>query len=641
MRGAYRTKLAAGISFILIAGLMVGGMAWATVATLELAKYNVREEHRRNTLWAVSEMDRYVSGVLESEAARPYTDYMDYHTAEPVAVWSEDRRVRDADLAVLRSPIYEMGPAKDWIDLYFQVYEDGTWRSPQVPRDSAVWMVESVSEAFPAPRTNAALERLREELPVTELWDRIDRAAERDRVHAVGPGETSQSQGTSESESAVVRHSHPHPPSWSDFQRRSQVKNAAQRRSVPPSQCIPMRLVEYHRADESPEGIAPDSQDEFTCLPPVYVGVSPDPMVTFWLGGNGTDELRLVFARTGYENDKEVKQGFTANWSRLKADVLGRIARWFPEADLKPTREGWVIDPATSETVMTSIPARLEVPGIPGGVAMAAWSNVGGALSLTWALTLAVLALCGWGLRNLVALTERRMQFAYAVTHELRTPLTTFRLYADMLSAGLVPEESRQEYLDTLNRESIRLSSLVESVLEYARLENHRVRLSPVETNAGALLETVAEVLEKRCRENSIEARTESEVEDGTIVHTDLDLITQITGVLVNNACRHTRGTSDPVVLVRLSGDDSKLHLDVIDSGCGIERADARAVFKPFRRGRKASTSAQGGIGLGLSLARNWAALLGGRLDLIARHHATYGGAHFRLTIPMRIASSA
>ena len=52
------------------------------------------------------------------------------------------------------------------------------------------------------------------------------------------------------------------------------------------------------------------------------------------------------------------------------------------------------------------------------------------------------------------------------------------------------------------------------------------------------------------------------------------------------------------------------------------------------RRGRDADRSARGGVGLGLALARNWADLLGGRLDLIARHHPQYHGAHFRLTLP-------
>ncbi len=92
-------------------------------------------------------------------------------------------------------------------------------------------------------------------------------------------------------------------------------------------------------------------------------------------------------------------------------------------------------------------------------------------------------------------------------------------------------------------------------------------------------------------------------------------------------------------MLVRLGSEDGALQLDVIDSGPGINRADARAIFRPFRRGRGADKAAQGGIGLGLALARSWANLLGGRLELMARHHPQYGGAHFRLTIPAQVRS--
>ena len=74
--------------------------------------------------------------------------------------------------------------------------------------------------------------------------------------------------------------------------------------------------------------------------------------------------------------------------------------------------------------------------------------------------------------------------------------------------------------------------------------------------------------------------------------------------------------------------------MDVVDTGPGIERKDVRSIFKPFRRGSDADRSARGGIGLGLALARSWASLLGGRLDLIAGNHPKLGGAHFRLTIP-------
>ena len=99
------------------------------------------------------------------------------------------------------------------------------------------------------------------------------------------------------------------------------------------------------------------------------------------------------------------------------------------------------------------------------------------------------------------------------------------------------------------------------------------------------------------------------------------------------------RGAERATVAVFLSGENGRVHLDVIDSGPGVPRRDARTIFKPFRRGRGADAAAKGGIGLGLALARSWAGLMGGRLDLVARHHPEHGGAHFRLTIPARLPS--
>jgi signal transduction histidine kinase len=248
--------------------------------------------------------------------------------------------------------------------------------------------------------------------------------------------------------------------------------------------------------------------------------------------------------------------------------------------------------------------------------------------------------IAGWGVMNLVALTERRMQFAYAVTHELRTPLTTFRLYSDMLSAGLVPEDRRQEDLDPLNRESVRHSTMVESGLESARLENRQARLHLRETDGTTLLHTVGETLDKRCAENGVEGRKVNEIRNGLKIRTDVDLVSQITGVLINNACRHARSAKTPAVLLRLGGENGRVTVDVVDSGPGVDRADSRRIFKPFRRGRDADKAARGGIGLGLALARNWASLLGGRLDLVHRHDPELGGAHFRLSIPTQTTES-
>jgi signal transduction histidine kinase len=320
----------------------------------------------------------------------------------------------------------------------------------------------------------------------------------------------------------------------------------------------------------------------------------------------------------------------------LRGSLLSEIQDAFPKADLVPVSD---VD-APAEDRMATLPVRL-VPGeFPVVPAAAVWEKVRFTLVTSWMAAIGVLAAAGIGFRNLVALTERRLQFAYAVTHELRTPLTTFQLYSDMLAAGLVPEESRQEYFETLNKESKRLSDLVEGVLEYARLENQKVTLHPALTTAPGLMQIISDQIAERCKRHGVTLKTENTVENGLLIRTDVDLIKQITGVLVNNACRHAGDSSDPTVIVRVEAEDDRLHLDVIDTGPGIERADARLVFRPFRRGRHAEKKAQSGIGLGLALARGWATLLGGRLELAARRHPQHGGAHFRLSIPRESAGA-
>ena len=617
MSDSKKGLLAATIVFVLIAVVVVGGMSWATVTQLRLAEVKAAAAHRSEVSTAVWRIEEHVSGLLASEAARPYTDYVGLHTVEPLAAWSEDGHRVDADTVVLPSPIALSGPPYDWIELYFYVDEDGQWDSPQIWDD------------FTAPhRACSTLDWLKRVLPVAELADRIAKARERDSPLYVASGEpheqTVQVIHRFPSSSDAVRSKR-----RSEYQRRSRSRIAAQLKLLPLSQCVEQGHI-YLRDIAAMEG------NIYASSEPVFVGISVDPMATFWLDPRPGEGPKLAFVRTGHEDDKVVYQGFVGDWNRLKPDLLVLIDDLFPEADLQPVPGDRPPDFEGSELELSAIPVRLTGPDVTDTGAADARRSVLGVLVITWVAALAVLAVAGWGVRNLVALTNRRLRFAYAVTHELRTPLTTFRLYSDMLSTGLVPDESKQEYLDTLNRESQRLSSLVKGVLEYARLENRRVRLNPVDTNAPSLLSVVSEALQKRCEENGVEGRTKNDVPDGRSVRTDVDLVNQIAGVLLDNAARHARGSKEPAVLLHLTSDNGDLHLDVIDTGPGVNRGDARTIFKPFRRGRGADAAAQRGIGLGLALARSWANLLGGRLDLASRHHPEYGGAHFRLTIPAK-----
>jgi len=634
MRGFRRGRVAAAAGFLLVASVVLGGMSWATLATLELQKRTVEDEHRTRMSKAVWRMDSYMGGILDGEMHRPFTDYFPFYTDVPLAAWSTKPADVDVDYVLLTSKLLESGPPHKWIDFYFQVDEDGNWSSPEHPSHSAPWIIPESAHARSL-KVCDSLAWLEEALPVADLIERVAEARERDEIgdEITTPPRPSRAEiGRRHDEALssvqVERHK--------EYLQRGLTKLASQLRSRAQQQCV----NPSHSEDDIADIVSIDHvQDDHAHL--ATVGVYGEHLATFWIQGAPTPHSKLAFVRTAYKDAKIFHQGFISDWQTLKDDLLRKAAPILADADLQPAPDNVPPDPELSDITLNTIPARLRIPDLdPADTAALAWMNVRGMLLASWSVAGAVLVVAGIGFRNLIALTERRMQFAYAVTHELRTPLTTFRLYADMLSGGLVPEESKQEYVETLNRESVRLAGLVEGVLEYARLENHKVRLNARDTNAEALLASVSETLRKRCGEYGIEPRTDNAMTNGLAVRTDVDVVNQIAGVLINNACRHTAEAENPLVLVKLMYDDGKIHLDVIDSGPGIHHRDARRIFKPFRRGRGADATAQGGIGLGLALARSWANLLGGNLHLVARRHRQYGGAHFRLTIPAQVRST-
>jgi signal transduction histidine kinase len=558
--------------------------------------------------------------IINTEAARPFKEYFDHWTAQPDVVLLDDGRQLNPDLVSVQFPseLSKRNPPYGWMDLHFVITPQGLLDSPQIPDSRGGWPAEDADFdpefALRARQTWAWLERL---YPSLDLRARIADAFHREEPVDTVPGPLEPIAARPTGVARVAR---------LGFLRRG--VGASQQRYLPPSECLHPEIVA-----QNIRSLRRASADDDLASDPVSVDTKLFAPA-FWLDPETVGPRKLAFVREATVDSEVYYQGFVGDWALLKEELLATISGGFPDADLEPIPDDAELDEETTGLKVPYVPAVLRIPPIPGGVTAAAWASVRWQILTSWAAAAGVLVIAGLGVRNLVALTERRMQFAYAVTHELRTPLTTFRLYSDMLSAGLVPETAKQEYLETLNRESVRLSRLVEEILEYARLENQKVRLHVTQTDAPGLLRVVGETLEKVCRQNGIEGRAVNGIPNGQAIRTDVNVVNQIAGVLVNNACRHARSSAAPKVIVELSGESGRLHLDVIDTGPGVDRSDSRRIFKPFRRGKDADRAARGGIGLGLALARNWAALLGGRLDLVARHHPQHKGAHFRLTFP-------
>jgi signal transduction histidine kinase len=355
-----------------------------------------------------------------------------------------------------------------------------------------------------------------------------------------------------------------------------------------------------------------------------------------WIGS------KLILARRVLIDGQVVIQGCWLDWPKIKQMLLAEARQILPEVELVP------VSPNTNDLLpgrmLATLPAQLVVPEpttslsvldfeiVPDEPAPPTWSAIRVSLVIAWTcLALAAVAVAVL-LQGAVTLSERRGAFVAAVTHELRTPLTTFRMYAEMLSAGMVPSgEKQQQYLDTLRVEADRLSHLVENVLAYARLERGKPGRRREAVSLASLLDRVQSRLADRARQAEMELVVEADQAARTcIVHTDPGAVEQILFNLVDNACKYAATADDRRIHLQLAETADGAELCVRDHGRGIAPHEARKLFHPFSKSVHEAASTAPGVGLGLALCRRLARALGGRLELEPGDQ----GASFLLTLP-------
>ncbi|MDG2053448.1 MAG: HAMP domain-containing sensor histidine kinase [Phycisphaerales bacterium] len=349
-----------------------------------------------------------------------------------------------------------------------------------------------------------------------------------------------------------------------------------------------------------------------------------------------TEEHSLLYVRRYIRPDGEkMVQGLLVDWPALQAALLEQIVTPLNGARFEPWQgapKAALIDAGFIKAGLPSIMAELIDDGalITIGVS---WSTTTLILVICWIAAAVAFVAVGLMLRSSVLYGERRSMFASAVTHELRTPLTTFRMYSEMLADGLITEPSkRQQYLETLRSESDRLSGLVENVLAYARLEEGRHRVAARRVEFRQLIESLRTLLSRRCdaeaRPCSITVHGSQDAE----LYIDVESLEQVLFNLIDNACKYGINPDRPEIEVDANLTEKHLSFEVRDYGPGINHAQSNAIFKAFDRGERASDPAPG-IGLGLALARQMAASMGGHLVL---REDIGEGAMFELTIPLK-----
>jgi signal transduction histidine kinase len=221
-------------------------------------------------------------------------------------------------------------------------------------------------------------------------------------------------------------------------------------------------------------------------------------------------------------------------------------------------------------------------------------------------------------LAGVVALSERRAAFVSSVTHELRTPLTTFRMYADMLARGMVPDaERRQLYLETLRTEADRLTHLVENVLSYARLERGREVQRHESVTVNQLVERLQDRLTERAKQAQMQLLVTVDQGAGEMSFTtDVGVVEQILFNLVDNSAKYAARADDRRIHWGARTAAGDVELTIGDHGPGFTKPSRARRSQAFSKTAEEAAVTAPGVGLGLALCRRLARQLGGRLEI-------------------------
>lgn len=225
-------------------------------------------------------------------------------------------------------------------------------------------------------------------------------------------------------------------------------------------------------------------------------------------------------------------------------------------------------------------------------------------------------------LHEVRAVQSSRDRFFAMINHEVRNALTAVYGWSDLLlrKLGDDPPRAAREVFESAER----ALTLLNDMLDLSRLEADRLRPTIRAADARALVQDAVASLEPAAAHRAVRLHTEG-LDQEAPCETDPQRVRQILINLLSNAVRHS--PPEDTVQVVLAADARRLRFDVIDRGPGIAASEQARIFEAFQR----ATSDERGTGLGLTLSRQLAILLGGDLRVISEVGV---GSTFTLEIP-------
>ena len=212
--------------------------------------------------------------------------------------------------------------------------------------------------------------------------------------------------------------------------------------------------------------------------------------------------------------------------------------------------------------------------------------------------------------REIAKNDQEKNEFISSISHELRTPLTSIKGWGETLQdGGSDDSELLKEGLDIILHETDRLIVLVNDLLDFSRLQAHRLEMHMQEMVLDDLLEELYKQFIQRARNEKIDLLLELN-DDGMLILGDYNRLKQVFINILDNALKFTEGAENAQVKIISYADEEWLIVAIIDNGSGISAEDLVKVKNKFYKG----TSKKSGTGLGLSIATEIIQLHQGKL---------------------------
>jgi PAS domain S-box-containing protein len=235
------------------------------------------------------------------------------------------------------------------------------------------------------------------------------------------------------------------------------------------------------------------------------------------------------------------------------------------------------------------------------------------------------------------AANRAKSVFLSSMSHELRTPMNAILGFSGLMRKDPLLSQEQRENLDIINRSGEHLLTLINDVLEMAKIEAGRVQVESAPIDLGALVRDVSDMMAVRAREKGLQLLIDQSSEFPRYIKGDEARLRQVLINLVGNAVKFTpQGGVTMRFGMKPDHWPPRLLIEIEDSGIGISAADQLRIFEPFVQVGELST--QKGTGLGLTITRQFVQLMGGT---IAVESVPGEGSTFRVELPVEKVETA